>query len=301
MPARGSRAAAEQDERRTLRAADVEQAALLGIDLSCDDDSCNNCNRVQVSDGQEDVVRFVCAVCSDVVTVPIEGAEDDDYEPVLESAGVPVEDGVFAINADGDDDAVLFDSGAVLTREMAETAASVGLRGLQQRARQRGAANEFVDGEFVRRVGELFKKVGLPGLSINREIMLANRGRMDDQDVAAWENWHPTGSARSQDDRSRTDARQDVREVRSREVQALRAEGDPMQGLQRLFDDDLPARLEALRVSRNKESEYARKIAAFGEVLITCSLSKAGYVLGGNEPVRASAALQQRVLETQAH
>ena len=77
---------------------------------------------------------------------------------------------------------------------------------------------------------------------------------------------------------------------------------DAMQeGLQRLFDDDLPARLEALRVSRNKESEYARKIAAFGEVLITCSLSKAGYVLGGNEPVRASAALQQRVLETQAH
>ena len=238
-------------------------------------------------------MRFVCAVCSDVITVPIEGAEDDGCVPVLESAGVPVEDGVFAINADGDDDAVLFDSGAVLTREMAETAASVGLRGLQQRARQRGAANEFVDGEFVRRVGELFKKVGLPGLSINREIMLANRGKMDDQDVAAWENWHPTGSG--------TDAMQDVRDVRGRQVQALRAEGDPMQGLQRLFDDDLPARLEALRVSRNKESEYARKIAAFGEVLVTCSLSKAGYVLGGNEPVRASSALQQRVLETQAH
>ena len=265
-----------------IRSADVDQARILGVSV------------VSGDEGGENNPGWLTSVSDEYCTdVPNMDMSEFETTPV-------VEDGVFGVSAgDGDYAAVLFESGAVLTRDMVGQAAAAGIVELKEAALERGAPAHFVNGEYVRRAGELFETLGLSALNPNREAMLANKDILDEQDYDLWCRWEEASASTGMPSTH-------VHAVTSDSLNAMdgvckEGQRDDMEGLQLLVDGNLPDRLRRLRENRNSEPRHLSEMVELGDITMTCVLSRGGYELSNNDPVLARKALPNKQIAVSAN
>ena len=273
----------------SLRTSDVAQLRVLGINAVDDEYD---------FDGDVHSVS-----CSDDGSI----GDEQDWDTLDED--VMVEDCVFGVTGISDDvdlgDAVLMQSGGIMPKQWIQEARDAGPEKLLRIAEQRAGELSQAEAEgFLRRAGQLFSAVGLPGLQVDREAMLRNSDVLDQRDVDLWQAWRPSGIESVPHSRDATTATTEAATATADTTAASLPAADATAGAAATVtpvDEGLPARLKKLRAERSMESVASTELLRVGNATVSCLLSRGGYELCNNEPVVAQCAVQCRETQVTAN